>query len=65
MKNYLQIIMNEKGITYRRLSYLSGISIGELHNIAMQTSDPTQSTMIAIARGLNMEVTEIFNLEYR
>jgi transcriptional regulator with XRE-family HTH domain len=57
--------MYTKGITYRQLSKLSGVSIGELHNIAMQTSDPTQSTMIAIARGLNMEVTDVFNLKYK
>ena len=65
MRNYLQFIMYTKGITYRQLSKLSGVSIGGLHNIAMLTSDPTQSTMIAIARGLNMEVTDVFNLKYK
>ena len=64
MRNYLQFIMYTKGITYRQLSKLSGVSIGELHNIAMQTSDPTQSTMIAIAHGLNMKVTDVFNFNY-
>ena len=65
MRTYLQFIIYPKGIPYRQLSQLSAVSIGELHNIAMQTSDPTQSTMIAIAKGLNMEVTEVFNLKYK
>ena len=56
--------MNEKNISYRRLSRLTGLSIGQLYNIANYQSEPTQTTMIAIAKGLKMKVTEVFNLEY-
>lgn len=56
--------MYEKHISYRRLAQKTGISVGQLYNIANNLSDPTQTTMIAIARGLRMQVTEIFNLNY-
>ena len=63
--NRLQTIMNEKDITYRELARMTGVSIGTLHKIANFQQSPTQKVMIAIARGLQMEVTEIFNLEWR
>lgn len=63
-KNCLQEIMYDKHISYQRLSRKTGISVGQLYNIANCISDPTQTTMIAIARGLKMQVTDIFNLKY-
>lgn len=63
-KNCLQTTMEQKRISYRKLSKLSGVSVGQLYNIANFYSDPTQSTMVAIARGLKMKVSDIFNLDY-
>ena len=48
-------------MTYRKLSRLSGISKTSLNDIANFREDPKQSTMIAIARALNMEVVDIFD----
>jgi transcriptional regulator with XRE-family HTH domain len=62
--NCLQTIMNEKNITYRELARMTGVSIGTLHKIANFQQSPTQKVMIAIARGLRMKVTDIFNLDY-
>lgn len=64
-KNILFKILTEKNITYRELSRLSGISKSELNKIANFETDPRQSTMVSIARALNMDVIEIFNLEWR
>ena len=47
-------------MTYRKLSRLSGISKTSLNDIANFREDPKQSTMIAIARALNMDVVDIF-----
>lgn len=58
-------ILYEKEITYKELSRLSGISESTLNRIANYMTDPKQSTMIAIARALNMDVVDIFNLEWR
>ena len=63
--NRLQTIMNERNITYRELARMSGVSIGTLHKIANFQQSPTQKVMIAIACGLRMDVTEVFNLEWR
>ncbi len=64
-KNILSKLLYEKDMTYKQLHKLSGISISTLNYIANQITDPRQSTMIAIARALNMEVSEIFNLNWR
>ena len=56
--------MYNKHISYQKLAKKTGISVGQLYNIANHLSDPTQTTMIAIARGLGMQVTDIFNLKY-
>lgn len=62
--NNLQKIMHNKRITYRQLAKASGMSVGALHKIANFDQSPTQDTMIAIAKGLNMKVVEVFNLDY-
>ena len=64
-KNILSKVLYEKNMTYRELSRLTGVSKSALHKIANFESDPKQSTMISIARALNMEVNEIFNFEWR
>lgn len=58
-------ILYEKEITYKELSRLSGISESTLNRIANYMTDPKQSTMIAIARALNMDVIDVFNLDWR
>lgn len=62
--NNIQLIMKEKQITYRQLSKMTGISWSALNKIANFERSPTQDTMISIAKGLNMKVYEVFNLEY-
>ena len=63
--NNLSKILYQNKMTYRKLSRLSGISKTSLNDIANFREDPKQSTMIAIARALNMEVVDIFDLEWR
>jgi transcriptional regulator with XRE-family HTH domain len=63
--NRLSVIMYENGITYRELSRKSGVSKSALNKIANFEEDPTQSTMISIARALQMNVTDVFFLDWR
>lgn len=63
--NILSEILYKKRMSYRDLSRLSGVSKTAINKIANFESDPKQSTMVAIARALDMEVTEIFNLDWR
>lgn len=64
-KNRLSEVLYEKGLTYRQISKKSGVSKSAINKIANFESDPKQSTMISIARALNMEVTDIFNFNWR
>lgn len=64
-KNRLQEIMEKRKISYRKLSRVTGIGKSTLQRIANFNQSPTQDTMIAIARGLNMDVDEVFNLNWR
>ena len=63
--NNLSKILYQNKMTYRKLSRLSGISKTSLNDIANFREDPKQSTMIAIARALDMDVVDIFNLDWR
>lgn len=62
--NCLQAIMYERKLTYKQLERLTGVSKSTLHRIANFEQSPTQEAMIAIAKGLKMKVTDIFNLDY-
>ncbi len=64
-RNNLLKIMKEKNITYRKLHALSGISISTLYHIANQEIDSRQSTMIAIAKALEMDVEDVFYLDWK
>lgn len=63
--NILSEILYKKRMSYRDLSRLSGVSKTAINKIVNFESDPKQSTMVAIARALDMDVTEIFNLDWR
>lgn len=64
-KNVISKILYQNNMSYRELSRLSGISLSSLNDIANFKKEPKQSTMISIARALNMEVSEIFDLNWR
>lgn len=63
--NKLQQILYQDNISYRKLSRMSGVSKSAINRIANFEVDPKQTTMISIARALNMNVVDIFNLDWR
>lgn len=63
-RNHLDQIMVERNLSYRQLERMTGVSHSMLNKICMGEADPTQTTMILIAKGLKMKATEIFDLEY-
>lgn len=62
--NNLQEIMNRKNLSYGELSKLTGISKSTLFRISNFLQSPTQDMMISIAKGLKMDVTDVFNFMY-
>ena len=63
-KNKLNEIMASRNLSYRQLERMTGVSHSMLNKICMGETEPTQTTMILIAKGLRLKVTEIFNLDY-
>ena len=64
IKNNLNQIMAERNLSYRQLERMTGVSHTMLNKICMGETDPTQTTMILIAKGLKMKVVDIFDLTY-
>lgn len=62
IKYKIRDIREEKGITLRELERISKISKSELSNIERNKADPTLRTLIMIAYGLNVEITELFEV---
>lgn len=63
-KNNLEQILIEQKLSYRQAAKLTGVSYTMIRLICLEESDPTQSVMIKIARGLGLKVTDIFVLDY-
>lgn len=63
--NCLQTLMKNRNLSYEKLAKMTGISSSTLQRIATFEQSPTQKVMIAIARGLRMDVVEVFNLDWR
>lgn len=54
-----------KKITLIKLSEVSGISKSTLNNIENERVSPTMKQMEAIAKALNMRITELFDSDYK
>ena len=64
IKNNLNQIMAERNLSYRQLERMTGVSHTMLNKICMGETDPTQTTMILITKGLKMKVVDVFDLSY-
>ena len=64
IKNNLNQIMAERNLSYRQLERMTGVSHTMLNKICMGETDPTQTTMILIAKGLKMKVVDVFDMSY-
>lgn len=53
----------KKNMTLETLAELSGISKGHLSKIERQERDPKLSTMIMIAKALNVDIEELYKIE--
>ena len=57
--------MNSKNITLVKLAALTGISKSTLNNIENQKVSPTIAELEAIAKALNMKITDLFESDYK
>lgn len=56
---------NLKNITLVKLAALTGISKSTLNNIENQKVSPTIAELEAIAKALNMKITDLFESDYK
>ncbi len=54
-----------KGITLKQLEELSGISKTALNNIENGKTSPTLHQLEAIAKALDVRITDLFDSEYK
>lgn len=54
-----------KGITLKQLEELSGISKTALNNIENEKTSPTLHQLEAIAKALDVRITDLFDSEYK
>mgnify|MGYP004471632731 FL=1 len=56
---------NSKKVTLVKLSKMTGISKSTLNNIENEKVSPTIAELEAIAKALNIEITALFDSEYK
>ena len=54
-----------KGITLKQLEEMSGISKTAIHNIENGKTSPTLYQLEAIAKALDVRITDLFDSEYK
>lgn len=56
---------NNKKVTLVKLSKMTGISKSALNNIENEKVSPTIAELEAIAKALNMKITDLFDSDYK
>lgn len=56
---------NNKKVTLVKLSKMIGISKSTLNNIENEKVSPTIAELEAIAKALNMKITDLFDSDYK
>lgn len=56
---------NSKKVTLVKLSKMTGISKSTLNNIENEKVSPTIVELEAIAKALNMKITDLFDSDYK
>lgn len=65
MKILLAEIMERRGLSYRQLEILTGISKSALHNIATGKRIPRMDTMEKLAEHLHVRIEDLYESEYK
>lgn len=65
MKILLKDVRKAKGHTLRELEELSRIPRSTISTIENETTSPTMDQMEALAAGLQMRITELFDSPYK
>lgn len=62
MKIQLDKIMAQKNLSIRQVSNMTGLSKSAIQKIMNPDSNPTIRSLASIAKGLKIEITDLFEL---
>ena len=65
MKILLAELMESRGLSYRQVEIITGISKSTLHNIATGKRMPRMDTMEELAKYLHVSVEDLYESEYK
>lgn len=65
MKILLQEIMRSKSLTVRQVSIMTGVPKSTIEDIANHRAFPRINTLEALAKGLNVRITDLFDSPYK
>lgn len=65
MEILLQEIMRSKSLTVRQVSIMTGVPKSTIEDIANDRTFPRINTLEALAKGLNVRITDLFDSPYK
>ena len=65
MKILLLQIMNERNLTIRQVSVMTGLTRSTISDIISGRSDPRMNTLEQLAIGLKVKITDLFDSPYK
>ena len=65
MKILLLQIMNERNLTIRQVSVMTGLPRSTISDIISGYSDPRMNTLEQLAIGLKVRITDLFDSQYK
>lgn len=58
-------IRNKKKVTLKQLSILTGLSVSTLNNIENNKTDPKITQLVKIAKALEVQIEELYDINYK
>lgn len=65
MKILLSEIMNQKNLTIRQVSILTGVPRSTVADIMSERASPRLDTLEQLAKGLKVRITDLYESEYK
>jgi transcriptional regulator with XRE-family HTH domain len=61
---HLKTVRAKQGFTQEELSHKSGLALSQIARIETARTNPTLSTVFAIAKALNVELKDLFSFQF-
>lgn len=65
MKILLNEIMNERNLSFQEVAFMTGVSKSTVHRIANGQVSPTADTLEALAKGLKVHISDLYESDFK